>query len=150
MSERRKPHKKRPRSKLAEEFTPHVGKPCGSRAPEPFPLTIQEEMALAVVLWRAVRFSYQNERILEGPQDRMDATIGNPRSPEQVNDTAIEMAKRMGVKEEFFEWLWKFPVFKLYLAGLDPWPDTVKGIVPPDREVVTVTPPRISYLRSNK
>lgn len=146
MSKRRhNPRPKKARTALAVEFSPPPP-PDG-----PFPLTMQEEMALAIILWRAVRFSYQNDRILSRNKGQNKSVIvGTPRSPEQVNDTAIEMAKRMGVKEEFFEWLWKFPVFKLYLAGLDPWPDTVKGIVPPDREAVTVVPPRISYLRSDK
>lgn len=129
---------------LAKQLLPTVPKVRGQRQKEEFPLTMQQEMALAVILWRAVRFSYISERKLVqqeiSPNDRSSV---RPRCEDKVNDTAIEMAARMGVKDEFFAWLFEFPVFKLYLMGLDPWPEQIAGIYPKDRKLVTVEPPPI-------
>lgn len=133
------------RKKLAEQLVPKVSKRNSHRNKEPFPLTMQQEMALAVILWRAVRFAYSGERdIIKCGTNREGDKANRPHQEDKVNDTAIAMAERMGVKKEFFEWLFEFPVFKLYLLGLERWPAQIAGIIPKDREIVEVppTPPK--------
>lgn len=130
---------KRASAHLAAQLVPDP--PISKRSPESFPLTMQQEMALAVILWRAVRFAYTREReVVQRADYASNSSLVKPKEEEKVNDTAIEMAERMGVKAEFFEWLFAFPVFKLYLLGLEPWPASIAGIVPKDRKLVTVEP----------
>lgn len=73
------------------------------------PLTDEEELALALLLWRALRADF-------GKSGSMGEAVA---SNLPVTEKAEALARKFGVRREFFELLVKLPVLSIAVTNLD-------------------------------